>query len=525
MTATQPNIILLVLDTHRAERMSMYGYRKNITPALGALAEDSTVFDWAIAPAPWTIPSHASTFTGLYPTVHQTNQSFTSLPEELPTLAELLRGNGYETVGFCNNPLVGLLENGLKRGFNHWYNYSGTFPDVPEIGPDAPTLRRMKHAATQVLQKISVPIERQFGRSPLLLKLAMMPLFVPFWTRVGKFKGDTAVSLTDVADYLRYHHSTHPDRPLFMFINMMETHLPYYPPRKALDRWVPYLRKDQEAREFLQRFNVQSYRWVAPVIEPLSEMEHTVLSDVYDAEVAYQDRQLRKVFRVLRRSGQLENTMVIVLSDHGESHGEHHFMGHAFVVYNELVRVPLLIHYPKLFPPGKRIEHEVSTRRVFHTILEAAGIEHEAFGQKVGDLTLTRSLGGRHKEPEHEAVVSEAYPPLNFINVMEMNNPEAIEPFRVRQMRRTIYGEGVKLMTISDQPDEFFDVRSDYFEERNLLDNPIGYENDVLSLQQRLDEFIVVAEAQRHGTAAGRKIDYSNNPELLERLRALGYIE
>mgnify|MGYP000605791849 CR=1 FL=1 len=525
MNQTKPNIILLVLDTHRAERMSVYGYHKDVTPALGALAEASTVFEWAIAPAPWTIPSHASMFTGLYPTVHQTNQSYASLPEGLPTLAELLRRNGYETVGFCNNPLVGLLENGLDRGFTRFYNYSGTFPDVPEIGPDTPTLRRIKHAASEILQKISVPIERQFGRSPLLLKLAMMPLFVPFWTRLGKFKGDTAVSLTDVVDYLRYHHSTHPDRPLFMFINMMETHLPYYPPRKVLDRWVPYLRKDREAREFLQRFNTQSYRWVAPMIEPFSELEHTVLSDVYDAEVAYQDRQLRKVFRTLRRSGQLENTMIVVISDHGESHGEHDFMGHAFVVYNELVRVPLLIHYPKLFPAGERVEHEVSTRRIFHTILEAAGIEHEAFGHSASTLSLTRALGGREKEPADEVVVSEAYPPMNFINVMEMNNPEAIERFRVRRMRRAIYSDGVKLMTVDDRPDELFDVRADYFEEHNLLDRPSGYENAVLALQKQLDEFVLVAEAQRDGTTAGREIDYSSNPELLERLRGLGYVE
>src|SRR5438045_4033174 len=115
MQSSKPNIIFLVLDTHRAERMSMYGYHKDLTPSLGRIAEESTVFDWAIAPAPWTIPSHASMFTGLYPTVHQTIQSYTTMPEQIPTLAEILSQNGYDTVGFCNNPLVGLLENGLKR--------------------------------------------------------------------------------------------------------------------------------------------------------------------------------------------------------------------------------------------------------------------------------------------------------------------------------------------------------------------------------------------------------------------------
>jgi len=525
MPSSKPNIIFLVLDTHRAERMSVYGYNKDLTPTLGRLAEESTVFDWAIAPAPWTIPSHASMFTGLYPTVHQTNQSYATLPEQIPTLAEILAQNGYETVGFCNNPLVGLLENGLKRGFNHFYNYSGTFPDIATIGPDASFLKKAHVYLTEQLQKISVPIERQFGQSPLLLKLAMMPFFVPVWTRLGKFKGDTDRSLHDVRDYLRYHHSTKPDTPLFMFINMMETHLPYYPPPAAIDKWVPYLKKDREARDFLQRFNLQTYRWVAPMIEPFTPMEHQVLSDVYDAEMAYQDRQLHKVFRYLKRSGQLDNTMVVIISDHGESHGEHDFMGHAFVNYNEIVRVPFMIHYPEMFPANRRVEHEISARRIFHTILEAAGIEQEMNGHKASELSLTRSVEGKEKEPQIELVVSEAPPPMNFINVMAMNNPEAIERFRVKQMRRAIYEDGRKLMTVADRSDEFFDVRLDYFEHNNLLDNPFGYENDILRLERQLEDFVLVAEAQRDGTAAGKHIDYSNNPELLDRLRALGYLE
>jgi arylsulfatase A-like enzyme len=132
MTNRKPNIILLVLDTHRAERMSIYGYQNDITPALGVLAEESTVFDWAIAPAQWTIPSHASMFTGLYPTVHQTYQSYNSLPEDVPTVAELLSQSGYETVGFSLSRCW-RADNGPKRGFHQFFDHSGTFRR-PEFG-------------------------------------------------------------------------------------------------------------------------------------------------------------------------------------------------------------------------------------------------------------------------------------------------------------------------------------------------------------------------------------------------------
>jgi len=524
MKTKKPNIILLVLDTQRTDRMSMYGHRHDTTPALGEFSEGATVFEQGIATAPWTIPSHASMFTGLYPTVHQTVQSYTAMPDQIPTLAEILGRNGYKTLGFCNNPLVSVLDNGLKRGFDEFYNYSGTFPDMPEFG-EMPPLKRLQKMANDAMQKIAAPIEKQFGRSPLLLRLATLPIIVPIWSRTFNFKGDTKKSLNDISLYLRYHLTNHTDEPFFMFINMMETHLPYFPPSNYVDRWVPYFKKDREAREFVRLFNTQSYRWMAPMLEPFTELQETVLNDMYNAEVNYQDRHLRRMLRTLKRYGDLENTMVIITSDHGESIGEHEFMGHAFVVYNELVHVPLIVNYPEMFPAGKRVAHNVSNRRIFHTVLEAAGVEHEAYGHKVHDLSLARSVEGPQKEPADEVVVAEGFPPENFINVMEMTNPEAIEQYRVRKMRRSIHVGDQKLMSVSGQPDEFFDVGKDPAETMNLLDNPFGYENDILRLEKQLEEYVIVSEAHRDGIAPGGQIDYSDNPELLERLRGLGYIE
>ena len=127
--------------------------------------------------------------------------------------------------------------------------------------------------------------------------------------------------------------------------------------------------------------------------------------------------------------------------------------------------------------------------------------------------------------PENEAVVSEAFPPLNFIEVMKRYNPKAIDDFRVKMMRRAIYDGGYKLMTVSDRPDELFYMPDDPFETENLLDNPLGHEKEVLRLERMLEDYVVLAEAHRDGTAAGKEIDLSDNPELLERLRGLGYIE
>ena len=148
----QPDIIFIVLDTQRADRLGAYGYLGRLTgtsisPNLDAFAEQSVLFEQAIAPAQWTIPSHASMFTGLYPTAHQVVQSDRSLGPDRPHLAEVLLETGYRTVGFCNNPLVGVLDNGFKRGFETFYNYGGDFPacqsnPLASLGP--PT-RYWKH--------------------------------------------------------------------------------------------------------------------------------------------------------------------------------------------------------------------------------------------------------------------------------------------------------------------------------------------------------------------------------------------
>ncbi len=104
---TRPDIVLLVLDTQRLDRLSCYSCAEETSPFIDEFAADATLFECAVAPAQWTIPSHASMFTGVYPSTHNTVQSFSVLPDLLPTLAERLRDSGYFTTAFCNNPLVG----------------------------------------------------------------------------------------------------------------------------------------------------------------------------------------------------------------------------------------------------------------------------------------------------------------------------------------------------------------------------------------------------------------------------------
>ena len=296
----RPDIVFLILDTQRADRLGCYGYERAITPRLDAFAASGVVFEQAISPAQWTIPSHASLFTGRYPTTHGVLQSSQSLSPELPHMAEVLHHAGYETVGFCNNPLVGVLNNGFKRGFERFYNYGGAIPSVPGSSSRLPwPVNRLAEAYTQFLRRISYPIQNYFGRSDLAFRLSLNAWLTPLWANFANFKGQNERSVRDVVSFLRDRERKPRRRPLFLFLNLMETHLPFWPPGRFVERVAPYFRQSKEARTILRQWNREAYRWAAPLREPLSELEARVLSDMYDAEVAYQDDYLGDLFATL----------------------------------------------------------------------------------------------------------------------------------------------------------------------------------------------------------------------------------
>ena len=293
----KPNIVFIVLDTHRVDRLGCYGYRRPLSPNLDAFARSSTLFENAIAPAQWTIPSHASMFSGEPPSTHMTTQSDDVLDADYKTLSERLGATGYRTVGFCNNPLVGLVDNDLKRGFDHFYNYCGVVPSLPRTFGRLPVhLHKAWEGYRQVMHKIVDPIQNAFASSNRVFLAALNPLWVPLWTRIVRFKGDTRRSIRDVTQFVRHQMRGGDRPPHFLFFNLMEPHLPYAPPKRFVDQFVPYYREEPAARGFIRAFNTQARRWLIPLDEPFSDLEARTLSDMYDAEIAYQDHLLAELF-------------------------------------------------------------------------------------------------------------------------------------------------------------------------------------------------------------------------------------
>jgi arylsulfatase A-like enzyme len=467
-------------------------------------------------------------FTGLYPSLHQTIQSFSRLPLPLPTLAERLRDGGYFTAAFCNNPLVGVVNNGLRRGFYSFLNYSGlltTQPNQAVISSSGLVLglidRYRQWFKRQVVRVLS-SMQDAFARSELLLRLSFTPFMVPIWQTALSFKGNTGKSLNDAARFLVERRGVPDDQPIFSFINLMGVHMPYQPPRRFVERFAPHVLRDKHARRYLRRFNSDIYGWYAPLADDIDEERKATLDGMYNAEVAYQDEQIHTFIEKLRTSGVLDNTILVVCSDHGDHLGEKQLVGHVFSSYNELVRVPLFIRDPAGdLPRGTCVNQFVSTRRIFHTLLTTAGLASEAEQQ----LSLAQSPAS---DPDGGTVFAEAYPSDQVVKMLQRRLPELIQARGCHQTRRAICSDQHKLIRTGEKHLELYSMVDDPSESLNLRDI---LPERVEAMQDRLDAFVRQADdmaavtteySQAHDAASGNGYD---DREVQRRLRDLGYLE
>lgn len=524
MPLTQPDIIFLVLDTQRSDRLSCYGYEKATSPNIDAIAAQSTRFKNAIAPAQWTIPSHASMFTGLYPSQHQMLQSYSVMPPHLKTLAERLQAGGYYTAAFCNNPLVGVINNGLRRGFYSFLNYSGLISSHPnQAGVPSRWLDHYRQLFKRIVAKALNSVQDAFARSDWLLALSFTPLMVPLWQTALSFKGNTRKSLDDAAR-LHIHRqiqrqTVDPNQPIFTFINLMGTHMPYRPPHEQIERFAPHVLKDRQAQTYLRRFNSDVYGWLAPLMGDLDAQQKVTLDGMYDAEVAAQDAQVGAFFKKLEQSGRLDQTLVIICADHGEHLGEKQLMGHSLSIYNELIQVPLIIRdasgpLAQGFASATEREDVVSTRCLFHTVLAAAGL---AMATEREESLVHQRTTATVSNP----VFAEAVTPQNVLNLIQNRQPNLVQQHACDQARRAVWASGHKLIETGPDLLELYDVQGDPQENLDLSEI---FPEQVESLQASLAAFGSNAEAHKSVYAQARATGF-DDPEVRRRLQDLGYLE
>ena len=342
------NVLFVVMDTVRKRNLSVYSYDRPTTPNLEAFADEATVFEEAVAPAPWTLPVHASLFTGLYPSQHEATQENPYL-EGATTLAESLSAAGYATACYSSNAWITPYTN-LTDGFDDQDNFFQVMPGDFLSGPlarawkvmnDDPRLRKLADGLVELGNTAHEYFARGEGGD------SKTPAIV---NRVRGFVDDAESD----------------DREWFSFVNLMDAHLPYHPPEEFAAEFAPGV-DSTEVCQNSKEFNSGA--------RDIDDEEWDDIRSLYDAEIAYLDHHLGRLFDWLKETDRWAETMVVVCADHGELHGEHDLYGHEFCIYDPLVSVPLLVKAPGVDAGERDAETQVELQDLYHTVLDYTGVE------------------------------------------------------------------------------------------------------------------------------------------------------
>jgi arylsulfatase A-like enzyme len=349
MREPRPNVLVLSLAPLRADRLSCYGYGRDTTPHLDALAAEGALFERAYATAAWTPPSYASLLTGLYPARHGVSTG-TGLADSIPTLAGVMTERGYRTAGFVSTSFIGRYKR-LDRGFTEFYEPFGSRRGAGPLGRAERAWRQVQGAA--LFQDV---LRRKRHLS---------------W-RLGMGDKGSARANRGMIDWLTANAES--QEPFFLLAHHQEMHHPYLAPLPFRHRYLQRGTANAAAPEWrkVQRLNVNPYLFMTGQV-PAEPADFATLSALYDAEVHYLDHLLGELFACLTRLGVLDRTLVIVVSAHGENLGDHGLGEHQGCLYETLVHVPLLVRYPPLIPAGLRVSGLVQLTDLMPTILDATG--------------------------------------------------------------------------------------------------------------------------------------------------------
>jgi arylsulfatase A-like enzyme len=424
----RPNVLLVVLDTVRADHLSLYGYERPTTPNLQRLAARGIRFDQARTAAPWTLASHASMFTGRWP--HELNSGWMQpLRGDVPTLAEFLGSLGYATAGFVGNTFYCSYDSGLGRGFTRYRDY------VVDTLAAVRTVRLVDDMFNMI--------------APICEFLSIKDLrFRQFIRTNRKHARDVNRELLDWLSHRR-----EPRRPFFGFINYADAHSPYVLPGGEEYRFGV-------APSSYADFFFLLEGWSRVDKRRLSQQARSLARDSYDNCVAYIDECFGELLDELGRRGLLDRTFLIVAADHGEGFGEHELFDHGESLYRMETRVPLLV-----VPPGGRgrspavVEAFVSLRDLPTTIAEVVrpGAKSPFAGR-----SLTRFF--RDDSTSSPATVADE------LVLSELSSPNPTDP---NQGRSPAYrgplvslaeGDFVYVYNEGDGSEELFNERDDQYE-------------------------------------------------------------
>ena len=477
-TEPRRNVLWIVLDTVRADRMSCYGYAEQTTPFLDEWSRRAIVFDRAVADGIWTVPSHASMFSGLSLRQHGVDGHVTRLDDKFRTVAEVLQSGGYQTVMFSNNPWLSPDTN-FTKGFDTYY-----------------AMHRMRCVSGFSLKFLC---DRRGITPP-----------VPW------LEDDNGAALTNqlVARWLDRDRA--PDQPFLLFVNYMEGHLPYEAPRKYRRMYLDDAQVDRSfdlrhsvvgniVQALTRRFNLEGGDFMDP-----ADIE--IMRRQYLAALRYLDGRVGELIDMLDRRSLLDDTLIVIAADHGEYLDTHGMWSHRMHTYNDVTHVPLMIRDPGR-AQGLRVSTPAQLSDLYPTIINWA-LRRSDQGPGYGTQDLL-------------ALASAGEVPRVVIAQQAKQTPEALETLRRFDNPALMYRAKPRVAAVDNRfkyivsgakHQELYDTIADPQELQNSLDlHP--READRLAEYIRLWR-AMVPKYEPPQTPEAEAMDTTN----LDALRDLGYL-
>jgi len=464
---TTPNVILLSLDSLRADHLPTYGYSRDTAPALANFGSrpDVTIFENAFATTAWTLPSHTSLFTGL-PTVRHGlyDKGLRIDPEH--TLAEHLSQAEYDTAAFLTN--AWLTNGGVTEAFDETFEI---------FDMDAP----------------SGFVERNLNRLEMLFSMQ---------------DSGAGASIRSFCEWLQTDRGTGGSRdksPFFAFFHLMEPHYIYNPTRPFHKQFV-----DQSVMRLLikqREIYTKRGRYLAGETSISPNQMHGFV-ELYDSEIRYLDDKLADLFDELRRVDKFENSLIIILGDHGELFGEHDLIGHHFSLADELLRVPLFVKWPNGSNPlaTNRSDAFVSLSNVFKTILNVAdvgpSVDFDCVSLEEQHANNNRRVFAHYRAPE---------------SMLESFQKQVNRPFSFHDEYDTevsVVRDGSNKLVLADDDIRLYDLGT---EEAEIDDQSDDHPDRTTELRTVLDEHL-----SQDSLATQSSLDFSDRVQ--QQLEDLGYI-
>ncbi len=325
-TSRPRSVLFYLVDTCRHDRMAYDGYERETTPFLEWLAERSVVFEACYSQAPWTKPSMASMLSSQYPSTTGVYKMLDRLPSKFVTLPEVLQSNGIYTAGFSANIVMGNTLSAFAQGFDH-------FVESTDINRGDP---------------------------------------IRFASGSAKKLNDHAFRWLDATDHW----------PMFLYLHSVDPHEEYEPEPEYLSQFADPNRHDQyrlEWKKLLQSrppipgLYVTQDNFDRTGVDSGSFISHG--SDLYDADIRANDDQMKILWDKLKEDGWGDDFIFVFTSDHGEEFFDHGGTCHGYSLYDEMIRVPLMIYAPGLLPGGKKITTPVRSLDIYPTICDLLGVD------------------------------------------------------------------------------------------------------------------------------------------------------